>query len=85
MNDIFHFVERPYNLRRDYTSRRKRDRTVYHGSEYFFPCSQIVGSSTKLNKNYASLKEFKTKVNTWGFELCPCKICKKYAGILGFI
>ena len=33
MNDILHFVERPYNLRSDYTLERKRDHTVYHGSE----------------------------------------------------
>ena len=33
MNDIFHFVGRPYNLRGDYTLERKRNHTVYHGSE----------------------------------------------------
>ena len=32
MNDIFHFVERPYNLGGDYALKRKRDHTVYHGS-----------------------------------------------------
>ena len=32
MNDIFHFVERPYNLRSDYTLKRKQDDTVYHSS-----------------------------------------------------
>ena len=30
---IFHFVERLYNLRSDYTLERKRDHTVYHGTE----------------------------------------------------
>ena len=33
MNDIFRFVERPYHLRSNYTSERKRDYTVYQGSE----------------------------------------------------
>ena len=33
MNHIFNFVERPYNLRRNYALERKRDHTVYHGSE----------------------------------------------------
>ena len=33
MNDIFHFVERLYNLRSDYTLERKRDHTVDHSSE----------------------------------------------------
>ena len=32
-NDIFHFVESPYNLRSDYAIGRKEDHTVYHGSE----------------------------------------------------
>ena len=32
MNDIFHFLEIPYNLRCDYTLKRKRDHTVHHGS-----------------------------------------------------
>ena len=31
MNDIFHFVERPHNLRSNYILKRKRDNTVYHG------------------------------------------------------
>ena len=33
--------------------------------EYFFPCSQILVSFTKIIKNYLSLKEFKIKINTW--------------------
>ena len=33
MNNIFHFVERPYSLRCNYTLERKRDHTVYHCSE----------------------------------------------------
>ena len=33
MNDIFHFMELPYNLRNDYILKRKQDHTVYHGSE----------------------------------------------------
>ena len=33
MNDIFRFMEIPYNLRSDYTLKRKQDHAVYHGSE----------------------------------------------------
>ena len=36
MNDIFHFVERPYNLMSDYTLKRNRDSTVYHDWERVF-------------------------------------------------
>ena len=78
MNDIFHFVERPYNLRSAYTLERKRNRAVYHCSESL---SSLVPKSWDLLpnsiKNPASLKEFKTKINTWAFDYCPCRICKK--------
>ena len=33
MNDFFHFVERPYNLRSNYKLEGKRHRTISHGSE----------------------------------------------------
>ena len=33
MNNIFRFVERPYNLRSNQTSERKRDHTIYRDSE----------------------------------------------------
>ena len=33
MNDIFNFVEIPYNLRSNYELERKRVKTVYHVSE----------------------------------------------------
>ena len=35
MNGIFHFLERPYNLRSNCTLERKRDYTVYHGLKSF--------------------------------------------------
>ena len=41
--NIFHFVGRSYHFTRSYTLERRRDHTVYHGSESFFPCSQVVG------------------------------------------
>ena len=86
MNHIFHFMERSYNLRSDYTLERKRDHTFYHGSESL---SSLVPKLWDLLpssiKNSASLKEFKTKINTWVFERCPCRICQKYVGKVRFI
>ena len=86
MNDIFYFVEGPYNLRSDYTLKRKRDHTVYHGSESLSSLApslwDLLPNSIKTS---ASLKEFKTKINTWTFDRCPCRICKKYVGKVGFI
>ena len=86
MNDIFHFVERPYNLRSDYTLERKRDHTVYHGSDSLSSLApklwDLLPNSTKHS---ASLKELKAKINTRAFERCPCRACKKYVGRVGFI
>ena len=63
MNDIYQFVERPYNLRSKYTLERKRDHTAYHGSESL---SSLTPKSRNvlpnLIKNSASLKEFKAKI-----------------------
>ena len=86
MNDIFHFVKRPYNLRSVYTLERKRDHTVYHGSESLSSLAPKLWDLLPNSiKSSASLKEFKTKINTWAFERCPCRICKKYVGRVGFI
>ena len=71
MNDIFHFVKRPYNLRSDYTLERKRDHTIYHGSESLSSLAPKLWDLLPNSiKNSASLKEFKTKINTWTFECC---------------
>ena len=86
MNDIFHFVERPYNLRSDYTLERKRDHTVYYGSESLSSLAPKLWDLLPNSiKNSASLKEFKTKINTWAFDRCPCRVSKKYVGRVGFI
>ena len=86
INDTLHFVERPYNLRSDYTLERKRDHTVYHGSESLSSLAPKLWDLLPNSvKNSASLKEFKTKFNTLEFERWPCRICKKYVSKARFI
>ena len=86
MNDIFHFVERAYNLRSGYTLERKRDRTVYHGSESLSSLAPKLWDLLPNSiKNPASLKEFKTEINTWAFDRCPCRICMKHVDRVRFI
>ena len=65
---------------------RKQDHSVYHGSESVSSLALKLWD-VLLNsiKNSASLKEFKTKVNTWADDRCLCRICKKYVGRVGFI
>ena len=65
MNVIFHFVERPYNCRNGYALERRRDRTIYHGTESFSPLApKLRDLLSNSIKNSASLKEFKTKIST---------------------
>ena len=65
MSDIFYFVERPYNLRSDYALERKRDHTGHHGSESLSSLNaKLCDLLPNSIKKSASLKEFKTKINT---------------------
>ena len=53
-------------LRSNYTLERKRDHIVYHGSESLsFLAPKLWDLLPNSIKNYASPKEFKTKINTW--------------------
>ena len=63
MNDIFHFVKRPYNTRSDHTLERKQDHTVYHGSEsLFFLAPKLWDLLPDSIKDSTFFKEFKQKL-----------------------
>lgn len=66
MNDILHFVESPYSLRSKYTLERNRNYTAYHGSESLFSWLRNNGIFYQITQNNpVSLKESKTKINSW--------------------
>ena len=75
------FVEILYNLKSTYTSEKRRDYTVYHSSKR----SKLRDLLQNSIKNSPSLKQFKTHINTRTADHCPCIICKKYVGRVGFI
>ena len=55
INDTFHFVERPYNSKfkkQLYIRKETRSYCLSRPRVSFFTCSQIVRSSTKLNKKF---------------------------------
>ena len=65
MNVIFHFVERPYNLRNGDILERKLDHIVYHGSESFSPLApklwdllpnSVKNSPSLQNKNFKTIQ-----------------------------
>ena len=86
MKDIFHFVQKPYSLRNDSTLQRRRNCTMYFGTESIsslvpkiweiFPCEI---------KNAKSLDIFKEKIKVWTRDKCPWRLCKRYIGNVGFI
>ena len=70
----------------NYTLERKRNHTVYHDSESLSSLAPKLWDLLPYSiKKSAFLKEFKTKINIRALDRCPCRVCKKYAGKVGFI
>ena len=64
---------------------RKKDKTVYFGTECF---SSLAPKIWKLLpgplKNEICQNSFKPKIKFWVTDKCPCRLCKKYVGNVGF-
>ena len=86
MVDIFHFVEKPYNLRNDSIIQRQANRTVYFGTGSISSLApnlwELIPSEIKFPK---SLNIFKEKIKSWTTDKCPCRLCKMYVGNIGFL
>ena len=86
ISDLFHFINKPYNLRNKSILERKKDRTVYFGTESISSLApKIWELIPDTLKNETSLSTFKQKIKTWTTDKCPCRICKKYIGNVGCI
>ena len=81
MKDTFHFIQKPHNLRNDPELQRRRNRTVYFGTESISPKEIIPSDIRSAN----SLGIFKEKIKFWTTDKCPCRYCKTYIGNVGFI
>ena len=79
MADIFHFVEKPYNLRNNSIIQRQANRTVYFGTE------SISSLAPKLWELIPSEIKSARKKKSWATDKCPCRLCKTYVGNIGFI
>ena len=86
MADIFHFVEKQYNLRNNSIIQRQADRTVYFGTESIYCFApklwELIPSEIK---NAKSLNIFTEKIKSWTTDKCPCRLCTMYVGNIGFI
>ena len=84
--DIFHFVNKPYDLRNNRILFRKRNRTVFYGTESLSSLAPRIWELIPQSlKDETELSQFKTKIKTWTTSQCPCRLCKKYIGHVGFI
>ena len=81
MTDIFHLVEKQYNLRNNSTMRRQANCTVYFGTESL-SSQKVIPSEIKSAK---SLNIFKEKIKSWITDKCPCRLYKTYVGNIGVI
>ena len=79
MGDIFQFFKKPYILR------NIRMKLVYNVRLSLFTCSKICELIPSFLKEETSLAFFKKKIKTWTTNQCPCRLCQKYIGKIGFI
>ena len=76
MKDIFHFVQKPYNLRNYSTVQSRRNCIVYFGTESISSCAPKIWEIVPCEiKNAKSLDIFKEK-KLWTTDKCPCRFCK---------
>ena len=47
--DIFHFVEKPYNLRNNSIMQRQANRSLFWNRKYIFSCSKTMGINSERN------------------------------------
>ena len=86
MKDTFHFIQKPYNLRNDPELQRRRNRTVYFGTESISSLAPKIWELIPSDIRSAnSLGIFKEKIKFWTTDKCPCRLCKTYIGNVGFI
>ena len=86
MADIFHFEEKPYNLRNNSVMQGQANCTVYFGTESITSLApklwELIPSEIKSAK---SLNIFKAKIKSWTADKCPCRLCKTYVRNIGSI
>ena len=86
MKDTFHFIQKPYNLRNDPESQRRRNRTVYFGTKSVSSLAPEIWELTPYDiRSVNSLGIFKEKTKFMTTDKCPGRPCKKYIDNISFI
>ena len=84
MKEMFEFPESKYNLRNTKTI-SYRIRTTKYGTETISHLGPKIWDMLPAEcKDANSLMEFKHRIKKWIPENCPCRLCKRYVGEIGF-
>ena len=85
MKDPFHFIQKPCNLGNDPELQRRKNRTVYFGTESISSFAPKIWELIPSDiRNANSLGIFKEKTKFWITDKCPCRLCKTYFSNVGF-
>ena len=65
--------------------RKKKDKTVYFGNKLISSLAHKIWEILSgPHKNEICLHSFKLKIKFWVTDKCPCRLCKKCVGSVGF-
>ena len=85
MNLLFSFRINIPNIRHFQEIFTKNKKTVKYGIETVTYRAPFLWANPESEyQNAKSLEEFKSKINTWKCDFCPCRLCKNYIQDLGF-
>ena len=83
---ISQLVNKPYDLQNISILLKKRNRKVFFETvSLSFLAPKILKLIPQSLKDETELSQFKTKIKAWTTSQCPCRLCKKYIGHIGFI
>ena len=78
------YIQKPSNLRNNPELQRRRNRTVYFGTESISSLAPKIWELIPSDIRSAnSLGIFKEKIKFWTTDKCPCRLCKKYIDNVG--
>ena len=87
ISDIFkHKNSHPYNLPHVSQFFRPLLKTVFHGTKSISYLGSVIWDILPFtHKELPNSEAFKNRIKKWKPENCPCRLCKTYVSIVGFI
>ena len=87
MNEVFDFsINSAYELRCGICLSRSNIQSTHFGIESIANIAAKIWNKTPSEiKEASSFTVFKSEIKKWVPQVCPCKLCKRYVGQVGFI